>query len=96
MKSRLVFKDGEWRDSPVNMEGLARLRARIFELEQALSRSDVEKIRLRAEMESCYRDRDAARRQTQLLLNERGTLRTRALQIWVRVGKWLGIPQDST
>lgn len=88
-KPRIVFRDGQWADKPQPLEGTQILRQQIADLQQDLLRSEQEKGRLYGELESLRRQCSDAQRERQRLLNERGTLRLKALRIWVSIGKRL-------
>jgi hypothetical protein len=77
-------------------EKVQLLLQRIARLEQDLLRTEHEKGQVYREMESMRRENHLVRTERQRLLNERGQLRQRAMRVWVRIGKWLGIPQDGS
>jgi hypothetical protein len=97
IKPHMVFKAGAWRDQPLPPlyeRAVQQLRVRVYQLEQDLLRTEKEKGRMLADLESERRQRVDAQSQLQRLLNERATLYQNVMRVWVRVGRWFGVPQD--
>lgn len=69
------------------------LRVRIYELEQDLLRTEWEKVKIAGDLESNRSQLSRALSEVRLLLNERATVLMTVRRTWVRLGKWLGVPQ---